>query len=219
MSTFAELIKKPSSKKIYIAEIDITKLLSFAVNWRAFCYLVNLDVSYPDDPEIATEFLNGVESITITQIGSMRSDGMLLQPVDSSSNVQENELSFYWDSTNKDLYFHLQNGDEPELHRLTIGEVFGIANFTDDYGGFIYESRLLSFPGIDRRKDPLFFGKIAFESGRLEWDNHDGFFDTFCEDRDVVNAVCRVKQGFPELDFSDFKQTSSGIYSLVREYA
>lgn len=141
----------------------------------------------------------------------MRSDGLLLQLVSSAADVQTNELSFYWDQTAKNLYFHLQNGDTWSIHRVTVGEVFGVASQAINWEAFGYEGRLLKFPGIDRDKDPLFFGRLYYPEGRLEINNEDGFFDTFCLDRDTVEAVCRVKQGFAGFDYPDFVQTSEGI--------
>lgn len=208
MSTFTERIQAPSSYKIYLAEIDIMQVLEHAVNYRAYTNLVNLDISYSF---IDSQFLSGVETIDIANIGSMKSDGTLLAKVASAADVQNTDMIFYWDLANKNLYFRLQNGDRWRLHRVTIGEVFGVAKPAVNFADFGYEGRLLTFPGINREKDPLSFGRLSYKGGRIEIRNDDGYFDTFCEDQDTVEAVCRVKQGFRGFSYSEFVQTAVGI--------
>lgn len=214
MSTFAEKAQNPNSTKIILCEIDIGFDQEFWVNKRAGTWQVNFDVVYP---EIASWFLQGVESRSVTRIGSITMDGIILTEVGSVSDVQLYEYSFYWDQNAHDLYVHLVNGDKPLLHRLTLGESFAVSNYAGPlnnwsvYNDYIYEPRLKSIPSVATRKDPVFFGKIAFEGGTITLDNADGFFNTFGEDNDVFGGAVRLLIGFDDLPYSQFRKIFTGF--------
>ncbi len=207
MSTFAELIRQPSSLKITLLELDIGRMHGQWFNRRAGVWYYNFSGTYA---LIDAAFLAGVVGLDIARVGSVKSDGIPLAAVTGLDAVQTNELSFWWDSANLGLYVHIQNGDEPSIHQMFYGEAIGVANVPCDYNGFHYQPRLRSVPSIRKSKDPVFFGKIAFEGGRVAIENGDGYFDTFGEDNDLFGNAARILVGFEGLAYADFLPAFSG---------
>ena len=215
---FATAAADPSSTKIILAEIDIGFDQSFWTNWRAGTWFVNFDVVYPNVPD---SFLSGVEARDITTIGSVTVGGAILTRVASAADVQTNESSFYYDSTTHDLYIHIEGGDEPSLHRITVGEAYAVSNYAGPlnnwgvYNEFSYQPRLISIPIIAKQRDPVFFGKIAFRGGTISIENSDGEFDRFAEDRDIFGAAVRLLVGFDDLPYSDYRRMFSGFIENI----
>jgi hypothetical protein len=199
---------KPSTQKITLVELDFGAPQTVWFNWAAGVWYVDFDAVYDlIDPAL----LAGVTAQTTGAIGSVSSDAAPLLAVASAAEVQTTELSFYYDSATRRVYIHLQNGDEPRLHRITLGVVYGVSTVAGTYNGMIYEARLREAPSISKSKDPLFFGRIAFEGGSIEIDNTDGAFDDLGEDNDVFGNAVRILQGFGGFDYSDFARMGSGI--------
>lgn len=215
---FAKAAADPNSTKIILAEIDIGFDQDFWTNWRAGVWFVNFDVTYPNVPD---SFLSGVEARTITIIGSVTVDGAILTAVDSAADVQTNESSFYYDITTRDLYIHIEDHNEPSLHRITVGEAYAMCNHASPlnnwgvYNDFSYQPRLISVPIIAKQRDPVFFGKIAFRGGTISIDNSDGEFDTFAEDRDIFGAAVRLLVGFDDLPYDDYRRMFSGFIENI----
>ena len=142
MSTFAELAQNASSTKIILCEIDIGRDQLFWTNWRAGSWFVNIDADYPN---VASLFLTGVEGFTITFIGSVTVDGVILAEMTSETEVQTTESSFYYDSSTNDLYIHIEEHDEPSMHLITIGIAYGLSNYAGElnnygvYNGYYYD--------------------------------------------------------------------------------
>ena len=213
MSTFEELAVNPSSTKIILAEIDVGFDETFWTVYRAGTWFINFDVTYPN---VDSLFLTGVEARTVTLVGSVTIDGVILTLVSSSSDVQTTESSFFYDGATNDLFIHISDHDEPSLHRITVGAAFGISNHASAinnwgvYNSFGYEPRILSIPTIAKRRDPVFFGKIAFRGGTVTLDNSDGKFDTFAEDNDIFGSAVRLLIGFNDLEYSDYRRMFTG---------
>jgi hypothetical protein len=203
---------KPNTKKITLVELDIGQQQTVWFNWAAGVWYVDFDAIYD---LIDADFLAGVSAQTIDNVGSVSSDAAPLLIVADAATVQEVELSFYFDDDARRVYIHLQNGDEPSLHRVVLGIVYGVANHAGIYNGMIYEGRLKSAPSISKSKDPLFFGRISFDGGTIEIDNEDGFFDTIGEDNDVFGNAARILQGFEGFAYSDFVRIGAGIIGNI----
>jgi len=204
---------KPNTKKIILVELDLGSRQRVWFNYSAFTYYVDFDAVYD---RIDAAFLSGVSAQSIVSVGSVSSDAAHLAIKTSIAAVQSTELSFYWDASARRVYIHLQNGDEPSLHRITIGVVYGVTNHAGVYGGTHYEGRLREAPSISKRRDPLFFGRLAFEGGTISIDNTDGFFDRIGEDNDVFGNSVRILQGFEGFNYSDFVRMGQGLIETIR---
>ena len=212
MSLATTLAQRPASKKITLVELDIGAQQTVWFNWAAGVWYVDFDAVYD---LIDASLLTGVSSQTTGSVGSVSSDAAQLLSVGGAATVQTTELSFFYDSATRRVYIHLQNGDEPSLHRVILGITYGVANHAGIYNGTIYEGRLLNAPSISKSKDPLFFGRVAFEGGRIEIDNADGFFDTLGEDNDVFGNAVRIRMGFDDMDYGDFARIGTGIIESI----
>ena len=215
---FAMAAVDSSSTKIILAEIDIGFDQSFWTNWRAGVWFVNFGVNYPN---VDSLFLSGVEGKDVTLIGSAIVDGVILTRVDSAADVQTNESASFYDGTANDLFIHIEGGDEPSLHRITLGASFGISNHASPlnnwavYNAFGYEPRILSIPVVSKQRDPVFFGKIAFRGGTVSLDNADGELDRFAEDNDVFGAAVRLLVGFDDLPYAAFRRMFTGYIENI----
>jgi len=205
--------QKPSTKKVTLAELDLGQQQKVWFNYSAFTYYVDLDAVYD---RIDAAFLTGIVAQSVVSVGSVSSDSAHLLAKTSIAAVESTELSFYFDASARRVYIHLQSGDEPSLHRITLGVVYGISNHAGVYGGVYYEGRLRSAPSISKSRDPLFFGRIAFDGGTITIDNTDGFFDRIGEDNDVFGNSVRIFQGFEGLDYGSFARMGTGVIDTIR---
>lgn len=212
MSLATTRAQRPSSKKIVLVELDIGAQQTIWFNWAAGTWYVDFDAIYD---LIDGTLLAGVVAQSTGDVGSVSSDAAQLLAVSDAATVQTTELSFFYDPTTRRVYIHLQDGDEPSLHRVILGITYGVANHAGIYNGMIYEGRLLSAPSIAKSKDPLFFGRVAFDGGRIEIDNADGFFDSLGEDNDVFGNAVRILMGFDDMDYGDFARIGSGIIESI----
>jgi len=201
------------SKKIILVELDIGQQQSVWFNYSAFTWYVDFDAVYDT---IAPEFLGGVSAQDIDSVGSVSSDAAALRAAYSVAAVQAEENTFYWDPGSRRVYIHLVNGDEPSLHRIVLGVVYGVANHGGVYGGTLYESRLLSAPRIGKSRDPLFWGRIRFAGGTVSIDNADGHFDSMAEEQDVFGNSARILLGFDQEDRAEFRTLYTGTIGAIR---
>ncbi len=200
--------QRPSSKKITIVELSIGQSQSFFANWAAGTWYVIFTAIYP---LVDGSLLGGVSAQSIVSVGSVASDASPLIGVTSAGAVQTTEMSFFYDSGTQALYIHLQDGDEPSLHRITLGIVYGVAKQSVILNSKIYEGRVLTAPTIAKRKDPLFFGRIYFDGGWISLNNADGYFDKAAETQDLFGNMCRVLQGFDDQPYEQFAALFTGI--------
>ena len=203
----------PFSDKITLVQLDIGTQQTVWFNRAAGVWYVDFDAVYA---LIDAAFLAGVVAQSTGNIGSVSSDAAQLLSVPDLATCQATELSFYWNAAGRELYVHLQNGDEPSLHRLIIGVVYGVSNHAGVWGGTIYEPRLRSAPAITKSKDPLFFGRVSFDGGTIGIDNTDGFFDWAGEDNALFGNAVRIFQGFDDQDFAQFIPLANGVIENVR---
>ena len=144
---------------------------------------------------ISSDFLDGVPTLGVTEVGAVWQDITRLASV-ASIALLDSEPSFYWNTTNKILYIRLSDWDHPRLHTINLGvPVFlrsggSRAYYTDSF----HEDRILSIPQVGRERDRLFFGILSFDNADLRIDNRDGRFDDL-PDRDVYNQELRLYSG------------------------
>jgi hypothetical protein len=204
--------ERPDSQKHILVELTIGNPLKYAFNDAAFSYYMKFSAIYP---LIDPAFLVGVEIQTIeTSVGFMGSDAAPLLQVGSKEERQDTEMSFYWDGSDG-LYFHLQNGDRPSQHNVTIGIVYGIANHAGKWGTTYYHPGLISAPAISKNKDPLSYGIQEFGGGTLTFENKDGELDEL-GDLDVRGNVIRILIGFDDQPYNEFIKMAQGFVNGMR---
>ena len=206
MSDFDTLAQKANTQKVVLLEIDIGEIQDFLTNHAAGVWFVNFDVNYPN---IDSSLLVGVEAQDIELVGSVAWDGVQLAQVSSVAEVETTDSSFFF--SDPELYIRGVNGNSPAGHSVLIGVSTGLANFVRTFNNQTYEARVLSVPSIGRSKDPVFFGKVSFDSGAVTVDNNDGRFDEFGEDNDVFGNAARLRLGFDDLPFSEYRVVFSGF--------
>jgi len=198
------------SEKILLLEIDIGNDHDFFVNYRPGVWMMNISNLYTTDPVIPVAYLTGATVISGARIGSVQEDRAELTQKGTTAGCVSDDHSFYFDSDNRDLYVHLTNGDEPQIHTMTLGIISGFTRKGQEIDYYYYEGRLVDVPSIEKSRDPLFFGKISFEGGSATILNSDGEYDTFAESADIYGQKARLKLGFNDDEYSDFTTIFEG---------
>ncbi len=215
------LLKKirPSSRKVALSEWSFGQKQKIFFNFSPGVYYVMFSAIYP---LIDASFLNGVTAQNISDVGSVSSNAAACLKVNSVATVEAVELSFYSDPALRGLWFHLQNGDPPSLHRVVIGVVFGAANRPGVWGTTYYAPRIDSAPALVKRRDPLSFGPIAYPSFSVTLKNDPdprrsaGPFDDLPRKRYVYGSRIRSLVGFDDDQYADFSVAATGFVNRVR---
>ena len=204
----------PTSAKHVLVEIDLTTIQDFWANRYAYVWYLNMDQVYAD---IDASLLGStVDTLNISRVGSFSQDGVQLTE-GTLAQVISTEERWHWDQPAKMLYIHLVNGDDPRLHDVRIGAVTGFARTPVVHNDVLYEPRLASVPAISKRKDPLYFSRIAFSGGEIIIINTDGAYDTFAEDNDdLYGNPARVLLGFDDDAYADYRKMFSGYIERAR---
>jgi hypothetical protein len=212
--TFSELTNKSVSQPNILIEFDISRLNTQWINIGAGIWLVNFLNSYPF---VDATLLSGFTAQTPIEIGSVQVDGILLTKVASLQLVTSTYMSFYYNTITKDLYLCIQNYDSPYLHGISVGLISGQSykEFSPPGINQLYEGRLSGNPTITKKRDPLFFGRIAYEMGNIDLINSDGNFDTLGDSLDIYGNEARVKIGYEGMQYSDYFELYRGYIEKV----
>lgn len=219
--TFSELSTRSINNSRILVEINITQENTQWVNIGAGIWYVNAEAIYS---YVDSTLLEGFTIQTISDVGSVAVDNILLLETNSLLDCSETAESFYWDSVNNSLYVHFPDNDEPFIHNINLGIVCGLSRegFQPLNSNTFYESRLIGVPTLNQSRDPLFFGKIQYEGGSIKANNADGYFDTLVEDNYLYGNIAKIYYGFEELDINDYVEIFTGLIENVtidEEYA
>ena len=208
---FADLVLRSTEKHRVLAEVDIAVPNTQWVNAGAGIWYVNALNLYP---EVGTgdNLGDAFTAQGFGAIGSVRVDGGPLTRVSSRLLVTSTVTSFYYDVSARELFVRLENYDEPGLHVVNIGVIYGYCaeEFSPTNGPGLYEGRLKRNPIVSRSRDPLFYGRLVFRSGSINLINTDGELDTFGRDKDIYGNEARVKIGFDSIDYADYVTVFTG---------
>lgn len=105
---------------------------------------------------------------------------------------------------------------EMDLSAGTVG--YCDKDFTPIGSPRFYEGRLTSIFDIGRSRDALTWGKIEYSGGTVTLNNSDGHFDSLTTSNWFVGyygKVCRMKIGYEELDYDDYKIIWSGYVETI----
>jgi hypothetical protein len=201
--TFIEHLAKSVDDPRILVEIDISKLNTQWVNLGGGIWWLAVDADYSEYVDATLD--NCFSAQTFNNIASVICNGLNLSKVASLILISTTERSFYWDGSNN-LYARFLNNDEPSIMNIWLGIVYGYSfnEFTPLGATKTYEGRLESIPRLTKKRDPLYFGKIAFDGGSIVLKNNDGNFDTFAIDNDVYGNECRIKFGYDGMDYDDY---------------
>lgn len=213
MSIATEIIKSVNKPLIAI-QVDISQSNIQWVNIGAGIWYVS---SLNDYPFVDPSLLDGFTAQDFGNIGSVVVDGVSQVQVYSLPELTNNSGRWYYDYEDRALYVCLPNYDEPFIHTIHIGVIYGYSNhdFTPPDIEQFYEGRLLDLPNIGFSRDPLFYGKISFESGSIILNNEDGEFDVFAEDHYIYGNEVRIYFGFPDINFADFPRLFTGVIGNI----
>ena len=212
--TFNEAALLPASIKNILFEIDI----GITIDWwknadYPYVYKINFDATYPEitDPALLT----GHPDYEITTIASVREDGQLLNKLSSQVALSTSPGSFFYDATFRTLYVHCTDSNEPQLHNMLGGNVYGFSNNPLVLNNIVYEPRIQNVSSIRQSKDPLFFGRITFDSFTVDVINNDGLYDIFGEQNSIFGNGARLLIGFDDIAYSEYKQIASGVLATT----
>jgi hypothetical protein len=211
--TFEELVRKSDAVPTLLVQIDIGSQNAQWTNYGAGIWMCDFDNDYP---WIDATLLDGFSSQQFGAVGSVYIDGEIYTPT-TLALLWSVETSFYYDAAERAVYIHFINNDEPFLHQVTLGIVYGFSYRDTIPQGTtaFYDGRLTGQVTFTQSRDPLFFGKIAYAGGNVTIINADGEYDDWGETEDIYGNEARVYYGFDELDFSEYKKMYVGYVEQV----
>ena len=225
MSTFADYIDKPQSKKITIVEMDVPLTVTW-INyqpgiWVATMYSDTINVT--DDNGNTGYYTYHVDSVP--NINSLNVNGTLYSEQTSLANCISTEKSWYYDTSEHKVYAHFEDWHTPDYYNTVApGAVLGFTNQVDTtcnnyFEDIYYEPRVTSIPNMTKKKDSLFFGILQYQGGTISFDNIDGYFDDFAQ-RDLYGQPVRIYLSFEGLAYSEAKKVYTGkVKDFVQDFA
>jgi hypothetical protein len=208
--TLSEYSTLSVSNPRVLVQIDLSSLNLQWVNAGAGIWYVNFDNLYP---EVDSTLLSGFSAQTFGEIGSVYVDGIFQTKKTTLASLTDAVESFYFDRTNKELYVCLKNYDEPFIHDIHLGVIYGysLKEFTPSASSILYEGRLTASPSVSISRDPLFFGKMQYNFSGISLVNADGYFDTFADTKNIYGNEARILFGYDELSIDDYITLYTGI--------
>lgn len=212
--TFAQYANRSTADARVLVEFDLGNTNTQWVNNGAGIWVVDSNGLYD---WVDATLLDGFTAQNFAAIGSVTVDGVQQTKTTSMLAMVAATESFWYDGTTEKLWVHLINNDQPDLHNISIGVVYGYSfdEFTPVGAGQLYEGRLLGAPSISKRRDPLYFGRISFGGGSVTLANGDGSLDTWAEDNDIYGNAARIKLGYAALDIHDYELLYTGYIEKV----
>ena len=204
--TFADAAALPAKQSVVLFEIDVGRIQEFFTNYSAGVWYVNFDAVYPD---IDATLLAGVSTQDIALVGSVAWDGVQLSSVGSVTAVEATEGTFHFAAP--ELYVRGPSSNSPTSHSVLIGVALTVANYARVFNNQVYEPRVRSVPSLTRSRDPVFFGKVSFDSGTVTIDNTDGEFDGYGELNNVFGSAARLRLGFDDSPFEEYRVVYKGF--------
>lgn len=218
--SFSDEIIKSISNKIALVEYDLPVEVDEFSNYEAGIWYKKITpgVVTISGSDGLTGYYTDQNTYDYKNIASLKIGAIDYIKVTSLSQLRSQNESFYYDQATTMIYFHFTDFEWPLDKVVLAGAVQGFLKEIGEsayYNNIYYEPRVKNIPGLSQKKDPLFFGVLAFQSGSISFINNDGFFDNII-DLSLYRQPCRVKFGFTGIDYSEFENIFSGY---VERYA
>lgn len=227
--SYTAYLNKPVSEKIVLVEINVLETSTLFINAEPGIWFITYFIKVGN---VIYNFGAGAFGLGAfgsagvgdlsngnirARINSFYAGDTWYSKVTSLANLRTTDSSFYFDGSTNRLYVHFANYDPPDaFDDIRLGVGIGYGNKGCYYDGIYYDARVLSVLAIGRSKDPLFFGKISFDSGTISLINADGEFDTFQADHEIYGSMVRILFGFEDNAYADFKTMYEGYIENLR---
>lgn len=215
--TFAQYAALSVNDARVLVQIDISKNNIQWVCAGAGIWKLNIAALYPEVGPAGDDLLNGFYAQNFQDIGSVQVDGISQTSVATLAALTNDTEAYYWDNVANELHVCLINFDEPWMHTINLGIIYGYSfdEFVPIGAASLYEGRLIGSPQISQSRDPMFWGKMQFEIGNITLINADGDFDTFGQDFDIYGNEARFLYGYKQLNISDYATLNLNLISAV----
>jgi len=204
-----------TTNRILLFSYDDPRQLSYIINAEPGIWVLNLspgDITVTDDNSNTGyyPYINDVKY----QIESMKVDGLDFAKVDNLADVRTVDASFFYDQTSYNLYIHFAGFEPPHGKEIFFGFAIGYANRTNGdtsyYSDFYYDPRISAISPIKKSIDPLFFGVLKYQGGKVTLLNDDGAFDDW-RSRNLFGQATRILFGNEGDEYGDFIRVHSGF--------
>ena len=210
---FNEELAKTDSHKIVLLEMD-TPLDATWINYSPgrWVYIVA-----PGSEDVIDDYGNvgyyGDRNASVLNIQSVNQGGTSLGEAASFAAWEASSQGWFYDTATTKLYITLTSFNPPEVYVVVApGAAIGFSYLADDdkyYQDIYYEPRLISVPNLSKKKDPLYYGIIQYQSPSFAFNNEDGFFDGY-SNLALYNQPYRVFLTFSGLAYSEALQVYEG---------
>lgn len=213
ITTWEQLIDKPNTNKIVLAEIKPAEQLSgFSLTGgQSNTY----EISY------LLETITTADSSTETirkEISSVTEDGVLLGVQGSIANVESSAGSYWHDTANSTFYIHPVGSDDPSDHTI-------LGFFPVYFGtGGVYLNNAYwqpyipkdGIPSISQNNPHIHWGISKVSVGKLSLNNERGFFDQIADKFIWVSKEIILRVGGESLPWSEYKRLFTGEVTTTR---
>ncbi len=213
MSLIANTKKSVTDARV-LFEMDVLLVNTQWINIGAGIYTVNFDNTYV---YVDSSLLGGFTIQSFAYIGSVFVDGLPMTKTTALSILTTTDRIFYFDKAANSLYLRCINSDAPRLHTIHLGDVQGYSyhDFQPLGSEIPYEGRLKSIPTISKKRDPIYFGKLAYPSGTVSLQNGDGALDRFAADNNIYGSPARLLFGYADVQYDDYISFYRGMIGKV----
>lgn len=205
-----------TTNRILLFSYDDPKPLNYILNADPGIWFLNLspgNIVVTDDNSNTGYY--SYENETLFQIESASVDGLSLAKVDSLADCRTVDASFFYDQTTYNLYIHFAGFEPPHGKTIYFGVAIGYANRTQSdgtsyYSDYYYDPRITNIQNIKKSVDPLFFGVLKYQGGKITLINDDGEFDDW-RSRNLFGQATRILYGDDGDAYADFVRVHSGF--------
>lgn len=209
------------SYTVIVAEINLSKLIPYVINYRNFVYALDFNNLWPFiADELKTEL---PEMPNIVSVGSFKADNLFLTAVNESMVYTTNN-TYYYNTDNKILIFRLRNGVNPYkigLTTLYIGDVIFAywSNKPVKSIATVLEKNTLNYiTQVAQEKDLALSGNQAYKSITVNLLNNNCYYDFFIKSV-IAGNLLRLyyynDNKMPE-SFDEFSDYGVGYISNIK---
>lgn len=150
---------------------------------------------------------------TVYTIQSLRVNETAYSKTTSLADCRLTNESFFYDQITTELYIHFDQFEPPLDKQILVGTATGFIYKENDqyyFNDFYYDPRVQKVFTIKKNKDPLFFGVLKFQKGKVTLLNQDGELDDW-RDRELFGQAARIYIGEKGTTYGNLETIFTGF--------
>lgn len=219
--SFNTLLNKKSSKKIVLLEMDIP----IDVTWVNYGPGRWVAIITPGSQDVIDDFGNvgfyGDRNAEYKNIQSVNVGGEQYSEIASFATWETATKGWFYDTATAKLYLVIADWNPPEVFLVVApGAAIGFSFLCSPnayYENIYYAPDLLNVPSITKKKDPLYYGILQYNTPSFTINNIHGKYDHYSQ-LNLYNQPYRVFFTFEELGDDIYTQAKLVYAGKVKEF-